>query len=392
MFQPLGDIRVLDLTRVLAGPSCTQHLADLGAEVWKVESMVGDETRQWGPPSVDVDGEAMSAYYLCANRGKKSICIDLKQPEGADLVRQLAAKADVLVENFKVGDLARYGLDFESLSSLNPKLIYASITGFGQTGPRRHEPGYDAAMQAMTGIMSVTGEADGGPSKVGVAWIDIMTGWVCSTAILAALHSGKGQHLDISLFDVGLSALANVGQSALCTGNDPKRFGNAHPQIVPYQTFLCADGHVMICVGNDAQFAALCGQFDDPQATELAQFKTNAERVAHREQVVELVQSLISELSREDVIRKLKFAGVPGGAIQSIPEALADPQSIARGSVVNIGGLKLLQSPLVHHVPASELNQSRPPKLGEHTIEILESVLEMPKEVVASLLDRKVVR
>ena len=239
----LNDLKILDLSRILAGPFATQILADMGAEVWKIESAWGDDTRSWGPPFVG--GE--SAYYLSANRGKKSIIINLRDERGQNIIRDLAIKADILVENFKVGNLEKYGLDYHSLSKINPRLIYASVTGFGQTGPRAPEPGYDAALQGMTGIMSVTGNPDGGPTKVGTAWIDILTGLTSTIGILSALHersiSGKGQQVDVSLFDVGIACMANIAQSYLATGISPGRLGNAHPQVAPYQDFTASDGN-----------------------------------------------------------------------------------------------------------------------------------------------------
>lgn len=294
--KPLSGLKVLDLSRVLAGPLCTMILADLGAEVVKVEPPWGDETRGWGPPFV----EGESAYFLAVNRGKRSVALDLKRPEGQEAVRRLAQKADVLVENFKTGDLRRFGLDYESLKPLNPRLIYLSITGFGHTGPRAKEPGYDAALQGYTGIMSVTGEPEGPPMKVGVAWIDVMTGMMGAVAVLSALYereqSGLGQHIDLSLFDVGLFALANLGESFLLTGKPPKRLGNAHAQIVPYGAFPAEDGWLVLAVGNDEQFVRLCQAVGLPWLAE--RFPTNAERVAHREAVVEALSQTLQARPR----------------------------------------------------------------------------------------------
>ena len=254
----LSDITVLDMSRILAGPFGTQILADLGATVWKIESPWGDDTRGWGPPFVGSE----SAYYLSANRGKKSLIVNLRDPRGQDIIKKMAHKADVVVENFKVGNLKRFGLDYGSLSAVNPGIIYSSVTGFGQTGPRAEEPGYDAALQGMTGVMSVTGEPDGRPSKVGAAWVDILTGLTSTIGILAALHeretSGKGQHIDVSLFDVGIAMMANIAQSYLATNETPGRLGNAHPQVAPYQDFRASDGFFMLAANNNDQFKRLC--------------------------------------------------------------------------------------------------------------------------------------
>ncbi|MER3602665.1 MAG: CoA transferase, partial [Thermus sp.] len=296
--KPLSSIRVLDLSRVLAGPLCTMVLADLGAEVLKVEPPWGDETRAWGPPFVA--GE--SAYFLSVNRGKKSLALDLKAKEGQAILRSLARGADVLVENYKVGDLARFGLDYASLREENPKLIYLSLTGFGQTGPRAKEPGYDAALQGYVGIMSVTGEPDGPPMKVGVAWVDVMTGMMGVAAVLAALlereRSGLGQHIDLSLFDVGLFAMANLAQSYLLTGVPPKRLGNAHAQIVPYGAFPAQDGYIILAVGNDEQFRRLCQALDLPALAEDGRFATNRARVENREVLLNLLSERLKERPR----------------------------------------------------------------------------------------------
>ncbi|WP_153186027.1 CaiB/BaiF CoA transferase family protein, partial [Thermus scotoductus] len=329
--QPLSGIKVLDLSRVLAGPLCTMILADLGAEVIKVEPPWGDETRGWGPPFVQ--GE--SAYFLSVNRGKKSLALDLKTLEGQEVVRRLAQRADVLVENFKTGNLKRYGLDYESLRELNPRLVYLSITGFGHTGPRAQEPGYDAALQGYTGIMSVTGEPEGPPMKVGVAWIDVMTGMMGAVAVLSALYerekSGLGQHIDLSLFDVGLFALANLGESYLLTGNPPKRLGNAHAQIVPYGAFPAADGWLVLAVGNDEQFARLCQVLDLPDL--LARFPTNAERVEARKEVVEAISQVLKIQPRAHWLERFREKGIPAAPVNDLAEAFQDPQAQARGAI-----------------------------------------------------------
>ncbi|VCU54201.1 Acetyl-CoA:oxalate CoA-transferase [Thermus thermophilus] len=392
--KPLSGLKVLDLSRVLAGPLCTMILADLGAEVAKVEPPWGDETRGWGPPFV----EGESAYFLAVNRGKRSVALDLKRPEGQEAVRRLAQKADVLVENFKTGDLRRFGLDYESLKPLNPRLIYLSITGFGHTGPRAQEPGYDAALQGYTGIMSVTGEPEAPPMKVGVAWIDVMTGMMGAVAVLSALYerekSGRGQHIDLSLFDVGLFALANLGESYLLTGKPPKRLGNAHAQIVPYGAFPAEDGWLVLAVGNDEQFVRLCQAVGLPWLAE--RFPTNAERVAHREAVVEALSQTLQARPRAYWLEKLKEVGVPAAPVNDLKEAFQDPQAKARGAVWTLphpllGTLPTLANPLrfLSRTPAGP--GLPPPLLGEHTREVL---LEAgyTSEAVADLIQRGIAK
>ena len=287
----LEEVTVLDLTRVLAGPYCTQLLSDLGATVIKIESVVGDDTRSWGPPFVD--GE--SAYYLSTNRGKKSVVVNLKDERGRSLVSRLAMDADVLVENFKTGDLVRYGLDYQTLQGHNPQLVYTSITGFGQTGPRAAEPGYDASIQGLVGLMAMTGEKNGGPTKIGVAWVDVLTGVHAATGILAALYernrTGKGRYLDIALFDVALASMVNQAQATLLTGQAPVPLGSGHPSLVPYQAFLAREGSLVIAVGNDTQFTSLCEVLDITQLASDARFATNESRVEHREVLVGKLES-----------------------------------------------------------------------------------------------------
>ncbi|ETN88847.1 CaiB/BaiF CoA-transferase family protein [Thermus sp. NMX2.A1] len=392
--QPLSGIQVLDLSRVLAGPLCTMILADLGAEVIKVEPPWGDETRGWGPPFVK--GE--SAYFLSVNRGKKSLALDLKTLEGQEVVRRLAQRADVLVENFKTGDLRRYGLDYESLRELNPRLVYLSITGFGHTGPRAQEPGYDAALQGYTGIMSVTGEPEGPPMKVGVAWIDVMTGMMGAVAVLSALYerekSGLGQHIDLSLFDVGLFALANLGESYLLTGKPPKRLGNAHAQIVPYGAFPAADGWLVLAVGNDEQFARLCQVLDLPDL--LARFSTNAKRVEARKEVVEAISQVLKTQPRAHWLERFREKGIPAAPVNDLAEAFQDPQAQARGAIWTLPhplleALPTLANPLrfLSRTPASP--SLPPPLLGEHTEAVLREAGYTPEEV-ARLVEKGVVR
>ena len=337
---PLLGIKVLDLSRVLAGPWCGQMLADYGADVIKVERPeAGDDTRGWGPPWFGDKADRMSAYFLCANRGKRSIAIDIASAEGREQVRQLAAQADVLIENYKVDQLARYGLDAASLRALNPALIYCSITGFGQTGPDAHRAGYDFAIQATGGLMSITGERDGTagsePQKVGVAVVDVMTGVYATTAILAALHerhrSGLGTHIDMALLDVQVAMLANQASNHLVGGTTPKRMGNAHPNIVPYQVLATRDGHVVLAVGNDAQFARFCEAAGHADAAQEPRFQSNAARVTHRAELVPLLAAWMLTRSTAEWVAGLDACGVPCAPIHDIAQVFASPQVQARG-------------------------------------------------------------
>ena len=393
----LSDVTVLDMSRIMAGPFGTQILADLGATVWKIESPWGDDTRGWGPPFVG--GE--SAYYLSANRGKKSLIVNLRDPRGQEIIRSLARKADILVENFRVGNLKRYGLDYESISAINPGIVYASVTGFGQTGPRAAEPGYDAALQGMTGVMSVTGEADGRPTKVGVAWVDILTGLTNTIGILAALHerklSGRGQHVDVSLFDVGIACMANLAQSYLATGEAPGRMGNAHPQVVPYQDFQASDGSFMIAANNDDQFRRLCDAVGLPGLADDERFETNAARVVNRETLAGLLNEKIGDNARDFWMDTLQEAGITVTSINSVADVLADPQAEARKSVWEVehpalGNIQLMGSALQHlsRTPASP--QGHPPLLGEHTEEVLSEALGMSDSEIKALIDDQVVK
>ena len=404
----LDDVLVLDLSRVLAGPYATQALADLGARVVKVEAPRGDDTRGWGPPFLgDAGGDA--GYFASVNRGKESLAVDLKRPEGRDLVRRLAERADVLVENFKVGDLARYGLAPDDLADANPRLIYASIRGFGSTGPRASDPGYDAALQAATGLMAMTGEPGGAPVKLGVAWIDVLTGVHAATAILAALHhrerTGEGRHLDLSLYEVGLASLVNQAQGALLTGAAPVRLGSAHPSIVPYQAFETATAPLMLAVGNDAQFARACEVLALPDLADDPRFARNAGRVEHREALVPRVAARLRERPRDAWLEAFRAAGVSATPVLDLPEALRDPQAEALGTVGRYahpaaGEVPYVRSPLRHHRPlgaagdpppppadggAPEPAAAPPPRLGEHGAAILRKDLGLDADAVAAL-------
>ncbi len=393
---PLENVRVLDLSRILAGPYCTMLLGDLGADVIKVERPgAGDDTRQWGPPFAA--GE--SAYYLCCNRNKRGVTLNLKSPEGRELAAKLAEQSDVLVENFLPGTLDEWGLGYEDLSRRNPKLIFCSLTGFGQTGPRRDEPGYDIMIQALAGVMSITGEPEGPPTKLGVAISDITAGLYASQAILAALYArektGRGERIDLALFDTTLSWLANVGQNYLLSGEVPRRQGTAHPNIVPYQAFEASDGSVIVAVGNDTQFRRFCDLVGRSDLAADPRFATNAGRVEHRGALLPIVKSIIAERSVADWITALEAAGIPCGAVNSIDRAFADPQTTARDmlrevSHPTIGRLKLAGSPVkLQHAGASPLRP--PPLLGEHTDEVFHELLSLAPADVQKLRDAGVV-
>ena len=382
--KPLEGIRVLDLSRVLAGPWCTQLLADLGAEVIKIERPgAGDDTRHWGPPWHEHGDERVAAYFLAANRGKKSAAIDFAQAEGAALVRRMAAASDVVVENFKVGGLARFGLDSASLRAANPRLVYASITGFGQDGPYADRAGYDYIIQGMGGLMSITGlpdgEPGGAPMRVGVAVVDLFTGLYASNAILAALNqrhaTGEGATIDLSLFETQLAMLANQASNALVSGKDPPRQGNTHPNIVPYQPFEAADQPIIIAVGNDRQFARLADICGAPEWAVDPRFATNAARVAHRAELVPLIAECIGMRPADDWLQRLETAGIPAGPINGIGQALADPQTGFRQAVRRFGSGKLGEVPTVgsplRFDGARADADLPPPALGEHTDEVL---------------------
>ncbi|MES2688657.1 MAG: CaiB/BaiF CoA-transferase family protein [Pseudomonadota bacterium] len=391
---PLTGVRVLDLSRVLAGPWAGQLLADLGADVVKVEKPgAGDDTRAWGPPYLkDASGRdtTEATYFLCANRNKRSVAIDIATPEGQAQVRALAQRADVVLENFKVGGLQRYGLDYASLKEANPRLVYCSITGFGQTGPYAARAGYDFLIQGMGGLMSVTGQPDGepgaGPQKVGVALTDIMTGLYATIAVQAALAeratSGLGQHIDLALLDVQIACLANQASNYLAGGLVPRRMGNAHPNIVPYQAFPTADGDIILAVGNDGQFAKFCVVAGRPEWSSDERFASNAQRVANRAALVPLLRQATVMRTSADWIAALEAAGVPCGPINRIDEVFADPQVVARGLQIKLphalaGSVPLVANPI--RLSGSPVAYQRPPPLlGEHTAEVLAQWLGAP--------------
>ena len=380
--RPLEGIKVLDLSRVLAGPWCTQLLADLGAEVIKVERPgAGDDTRHWGPPWHGEGERRVAAYFLSCNRGKKSAAIDFSKPEGAAMVRRLAAEADILVENFKVGGLAKFGLDAASLRAANPRLIYASITGFGQDGPYADRAGYDYIIQGMGGLMSITGlpdgEPGGGPMRVGVAVVDLFTGLYTAIAILSALYrrerSGEGAHVDMALFDTQLAMLANQASNALVSGEDPPRQGVTHPNIVPYQPFAASDQPIIIAIGNNRQFARLAEICGHPEWTADSRFADNGARVANRSAMVEAIAGIIAARPAAEWLEKLEDAGIPAGPINRISQALRDVQAEHRQMVRTIAGVPMVGSPVRLDGTRADSDQP-PPALGEHTAEILKGL------------------
>ncbi|MEE1612234.1 CaiB/BaiF CoA transferase family protein [Microvirga sp. CF3016] len=382
--KPLEGLKVLELARILAGPWVGQLLADLGADVVKVERPgAGDDTRGWGPPFVEgAEGDHLSAaYFHSCNRGKRSIAVDFETPEGQDLVRRLAAHADVVIENFKVGGLKKYGLDYDSLKAVNPRLVYCSITGFGQNGPYAARAGYDFMIQGLGGIMDLTGDPEGEPQKIGVAYVDIFTGVYSVVGILAALRrrdqTGEGAHLDMALLDVQTSVLANQAMNYLVSGKSPRRMGNAHPNIVPYQVFPVADGHVIVAVGNDGQFARFVSILGRPELAQDERFRTNASRVGHRAELVPLLTELTLKFTREDLLSALEGQGVPAGPINTVADVFDDPQVIARGLRIDLpsqaargGAIPSVRSPIV--MDGQPMAAGRPsPRLGEHTDEVL---------------------
>lgn len=366
---PLAGLKVVELARILAGPWAGQTLADMGADVIKVESPSGDDTRTWGPPFIERDGDRSAAYFHCCNRGKKSVCIDFRTVEGQAQVRKLIADADVLIENFKVGGLAKYGLDYESLKEINPRLIYCSVTGFGLDGPYAHRAGYDYIIQGMSGLMSITGEPTGQPQKVGVAITDIFTGVYAATAILAALHqrhtTGVGQQIDMALFDVATSITANQAMNYLATGTAPNRMGNAHPNIVPYQVFDCADGFIIIAVGNDGQFSKFCNLLGQPQLASNPDYQTNADRLQNRTTLAEILGGLTKGWTKSDLLAACENRGVPAGPINDLGEVFDDPQIIHRQMRISPDGVPGVRSP-VRFSDADLSLENASPKLGEH--------------------------
>jgi crotonobetainyl-CoA:carnitine CoA-transferase CaiB-like acyl-CoA transferase len=370
--QPLKGLRVLELARILAGPWIGQTLADLGADVIKVESPQGDDTRKWGPPWIEVEGERSAAYFHACNRGKRSIVADFGTRQGADVVRALAEKSDVMIENFKVGGLARHGLDHATLSQANAGLITCSVTGFGQDGPYATRAGYDFMIQGMSGIMDLTGDPAGEPQKMGVAFADIFSGLYGVIAIQAALQertlTGRGRHIDMALFDAMTGVLANQAMNFLASGNTPKRMGNAHPNIAPYQTFAVADGHLIVAVGNDEQYLRLCGVLGldgaDPR------FVTNQLRVVNRMELSAMIEARTRAWRRDDLLAALEKAVVPAGPINSVADVFCDPQFIHRGMRIDAGGVPGLRTPIKfdNEYPVSA---RRAPNLGEHTEEII---------------------
>jgi crotonobetainyl-CoA:carnitine CoA-transferase CaiB-like acyl-CoA transferase len=399
----LTGLRVLDLSRILAGPWATQLLADLGADVIKIERPGdGDDTRAWGPPFVvgNNDGDLFSAYYLAANRGKKSVGVDFSSPEGREIVASLAKYCDVVVENFKVGGLKRLGLDYDALSAVNPALIYCSISGFGQTGPYKDKPGYDLLVQAMGGLMSITGSPEGEPMKVGVAVADILTGLYATVAILAALNerrgSGVGQHIDLALLDVQIATLANQGMNFLASGKAPRRHGNAHPNIVPYQAFATSDGHIVVAVGNDAQFARFSAILGLPELAKDPRFQKNSDRVHNRSELIEILSARIRTFRKLDLLSKLDAELIPGGPINEMHEVFADPQVEARGLVVeqnlSPGGspTKILGNPIKFSRTPIEYGRA-PPRLGADSAEVLRGELKMPQSELDRLVEQGIV-
>ena len=374
MTAPLAGLRVIELARILAGPWAGQTLSDLGADVIKVEAPEGDDTRRWGPPFIDREEDRSAAYFHATNRGKKSVTVDFRTPEGQDSVRRLVADADVVIENFKVGGLAKYGLDYAALSALNPRLIYCSITGFGQTGPYAHRAGYDFIIQGMAGLMSVTGEPDGQPQKVGVAVTDIFTGVYAATAILAALHqrgtTGRGQHIDMALLDVATSIMANQAMNFLATGTAPRKMGNAHPNLAPYAVFDCADGWIILATGNDAQYRRLCTLLRLPGMAAAPEFATNADRIANRAAMTEALADATRHWSKADLLAACEAEGVPAGPINDLAEVFADPQIIHRGLKITVQGVPGVRSPFTFSDATLALDRPAP-KLGEHQAEVL---------------------
>ena len=377
MNHPLDGLKVVELARILAGPWAGQTLSDLGAKVIKVESLEGDDTRQWGPPFVTNGDDKSASYFHSCNRGKKSICVDFKSNDGQKTIKKLISEADILIENFKVGGLLKYGLDFNSLSKINPKLIYCSITGFGQTGPYSHRAGYDYIIQGMSGLMSITGEPDGQPQKMGVAVTDILTGLYGVTAILSAIiqrdKTGRGQQIDLALLDVATSVTANQAMNYLTTGTVPKRMGNGHQNLAPYQVFDCNDGHIIIATGNDAQYQRLCAVLELDEMASNKLFLKNADRLENRVALIEILNTETKKRTKESLLESCESQGIPAGPINDLSEVFEDPQVIFRGLVKEIDNIPTVASPF--NFSDSSMNITNlSPKLGEHTDEILASL------------------
>ncbi len=370
---PLEGVKVVELARILAGPWAGQMLADLGAEVIKVEAPEGDDTRRWGPPFIERDGEKTAAYFHSTNRGKKSVICDFRTPEGQAFVRDLVRDADVLIENFKVGGLAKYGLDYASLQKVNPRLIYCSVTGFGQDGPYAHRAGYDYIIQGMSGLMSVTGAPDGQPQKVGVAVTDIFTGIYAATGILAALHqrhrTGQGQHVDMALFDVATAIMANQAMNYLATGTSPRRMGNAHPNLVPYAVFDCSDGYAILATGNDSQYRKLCRILGLEAQAEAPEYLTNADRIANRDALTAAITAKTRGWTRDALLAACEAEGVPAGPINEMGDVFADPQIIARKMQIAPEGVPGVRLPITFSGAELALDRASP-RLGQHDAEV----------------------
>ena len=365
---PLAGLKVVELARILAGPWAGQTLADLGAEVIKVESPKGDDTRAWGPPFITRDEDVTASYFHSANRGKASITVDFSTTEGQERIRELVKDADILIENFKVGGLAKYGLAYEDLSKLNPRLIYCSVTGFGQDGPYSHRAGYDFIIQGMSGLMSITGAPEGQPQKAGVAITDIFTGVYSVAGILAALHqrntTGKGQHIDMALLDVAVAVTANQAMNYLTTGVAPGRMGNAHMNLTPYEVFDCADGFIIIATGNDGQYQRLCGLLGLDDMAQAPEYLHNKDRIANRRIMIARLNGATAGWSKDDLLKACEGQGVPAGPINDLSEVMADPQVVARGMQIELDGVPGVRTPI--RFSDADLALTRPaPKLGQ---------------------------
>ncbi len=403
MSGALSHIRVLDLSRILAGPWAGQMLADFGAEVIKIERPgSGDDTRGWGPPFMQGSEAKTSeaAYFHSANRGKQSVAVDMAKPEGQAIIRELVKVSDVVLENYKVGGLKQYGLDYDSLKALNPRLVYCSITGFGQSGPDAHRAGYDFMIQGMGGLMSVTGEPDGMPVKVGVALVDVMTGLYAANAIQAALlsreESGVGQYIDLALLDVQVATLANQAMNFLASGQSPGRLGNAHPNIVPYQAFPTSDGHIILAVGNDQQFQRFCELAGRPELASDASFSTNQKRVENRVDLIPLILPLMLQHSTQQWLEKLSDVGVPCGPINTIAQVFEEPQIKYREMKISLshrdaGEVPSVANPVKFSKTPITYRQA-PPVLGEHSSHVLESILDMDSEEIEKLCNQGVIQ